>query len=266
MKRFLFFAVLILSLGNVTSAQERQMGGVSTGEAKVYTSKRTIGMVDAAAPKVFENVTAQTALQNFQCVSGGREKHYIVETTACTVAVFDYDNDGRPDIFLLNGSTIDAELGKEKPGRSALYRNLGNWKFEDVTAKAGLENERWGMGVAAADYDNDGHADLFVSNYGISRLYRNNGDGTFTDVDEKAGLAVKGWFTGATFGDYDGDGRLDLFVPAYLEFDLRNLPPSPAAAGKANLCQFRGEPVMCGPRGLTGGKDKIFRQRENGTF
>ncbi len=247
------------------------MGGVSTGEAKVYTSRRTTGIVDEKAPKVFEDVTEQTVLKNFRCVSGDKDKNYIVESTACTVAVLDYDNDGKPDIFLLNGSTFNAELGKEKPPRSALYHNLGNWKFEDVTAKAGVANERWGMGVTVGDYDNDGFPDIFVGNYGTSRLYHNNGDGTFTDVAPKLGIDVKGWSTGATFGDYDKDGRLDLFVPAYVEFDLKNMPPNPADAGKGSssgkiFCQFRGQPVMCGPRGLKGAKDKLFHQKPDGTF
>ena len=247
------------------------MGGVSTGEAKTYTSRRTTGIVGKNAPKVFENVTQQTDLKNFQCVSGSKTKDYILETTACTVAVFDYDSDGKPDIYLLNGSTMNAELGKEKPAKSALYRNLGNWKFENVTEKAGVANERWGMGVAVGDYNNDGFADIFVGNYGTSRLYKNNGDGTFTDVAEKVGLAVKGWHTGATFGDYDKDGRLDLFVPAYVDFDLKNLPPSPLDAGKnstaaRNLCQFRGQSVMCGPRGLKGAKDSLYHQKADGTF
>jgi hypothetical protein len=248
------------------SAQTPQMGGVSTGEAKVYTSRRTIGIVDEKSPKVYEDVTAQTALKDFRCVSGSKTKEYIVETTACTVAVLDYDNDGRPDIFMLNGSTLAAETGKEKPARSALYRNLGNWKFEDVTEKAGVANERWGMGVAVADYDNDGFSDIFVGNYGTSRLYRNNGNGTFTDVAPKVGLDIKGWHTGAAFGDYDKNGRLDLFVPAYLEFDLKNLPPSPLDTSSKNLCQFRGQAVMCGPRGLKGAKDKLFRQKADGIF
>ena len=140
-----------------------------------------------------------------------------------------------------------------------------------MTEKAGVANERWGMGVTVGDYNNDGFADIFVGNYGVPRLYKNNGDGTFTDVAPKVGLAVKNWFTGATFGDYDKDGRLDLFIPAYVDFDLKNLPPSPLDAGKdsaagKNTCQFRGQPVMCGPRGLKGAKDVLFRQKLDGTF
>ena len=269
MKKFLFSAVLFFGFTAFALAQTQPMGGVSTGEAKVYTSRRTTGIVDEKAPKIYEDVTAQTDLKNFQCTSGTNEKNFILEATACTVAVFDFDNDGKPDIYLLNGSTMNAELGKEKAPKSALYRNLGNWKFENVTEKAGVANERWGMGVAAADYNNDGFADLFVSNYGTSRLYKNNGNGTFTDVAEKVGLAIKGWHTGATFGDYDKDGRHDLFVPAYIEFDLTKLPPNPMDAGKIagqNFCQFRGQPVMCGPRGLKGAKDKLFHQKADGTF
>ena len=136
------------------------VGGVSTGEAKVYTSRRTTGITDEKAPKIFEDVTAATDLKNFQCVSGGKDKNFLLEATACTVAVLDFNNDGKPDIYFLNGSTIDAENGKEKAPKSALFRNLGNWKFENVTDKSGLANERWGMGVTVGDYNNDGFADL----------------------------------------------------------------------------------------------------------
>lgn len=251
-------------------AQEQRTGGVATGEAKVYTSRRTTGIVDKQAAKIFEDMTLVTALKDYRCVSGGKNKDYILESTACTVAVFDYDNDGNPDIYLLSGSTVNAELGREKPPKSALYRNLGDWKFENVTDKAGVANERWGMGAAVGDYDNDGFADLFVSNYGTSRLFKNNGDGTFTDVAPKIGLDIKGWHTGATFGDYDEDGRLDLFVPAYLEFDVKNLPTALSDAEKnpaqKSLCQFRGQPVFCGPIGFKGARDRLFRQRADGAF
>src|SRR4029078_7431166 len=112
-----------------------------------------------------------------------------------------------------------------------------------VTEKAGVANNRWGMGVAVSDYDNDGFPDIFVSNYGVSRLYHNNGNGTFTDVALKLGVEVKGWSTGATFGDYDRDGRLDLFVPQYLSFDINTRPGSllDVARGSVvarNFCQF----------------------------
>ncbi len=247
------------------------MGTASTGEARAYASRRTVGITDAKAPPVFEDVTAKTALAAFRHRAGGKVKDYIVDTPAGGVAVFDYDNDARPDIYLLNGSTFAAMAGKEKAPRAALYRNKGNWQFEDVTERAGVANERWGFGVAAGDYDNDGDADMFVGNYGVSRLYRNNGDGTFTDVAEKLGVARKGWSTGASFGDYDRDGRLDLFVPGYVVFDQSDLPPSPSDAGRPggvaqNFCQFRGVPVMCGPRGLKGERDTLYHQKADGTF
>jgi hypothetical protein len=254
------------------SPQQQTPGmGVSTGSALVSATRRTVGIVDPKAPVVFEDVTARTALAQFKHHSGGAQKDYIVETTSGGVAVFDYDNDGLPDIYLLNGSTIAAEHGKERAPRAALYHNLGNWKFEDVTEKAGVSNDRWGMAVAVGDYDNDGFADIFVGNFGVSRLYHNNGNGTFTDTAPKLGVARKGWSTGASFGDYDNDGRLDLFVPGYVALDLDNLPPSPADAAKPgqlaqNFCQFRGVAVMCGPRGLKGEADTLYHQMADGTF
>jgi hypothetical protein len=252
-------------------AQTPQGGGVSTGAGLVSATRRTVGVADAKAPVVFEDVTARTALAQFRHVAGGLKKDYIVETTSGGCAVFDYDNDGLPDIYLLSGSTMSAERGREKPARAALYRNLGGWKFEDVTERAGVANERWGMGVAVGDYDNDGFADIFVGNFGVSRLYRNNGDGTFTDVAPKVGVARRGWSTGASFGDYDNDGRLDLFVPGYVALDMNNLPVSPSDAARPgqtapHFCQFRGVPVMCGPRGLKGEADTLYRQRPDGTF
>ncbi|HZH30555.1 MAG TPA: CRTAC1 family protein [Pyrinomonadaceae bacterium] len=247
------------------------MGGTATGEARAYATRRTVGITDAKASAVFEDVTARTALAAFRHRAGSAAKDYILDTPSGGVAVFDYDSDGRPDIYLLNGSTFAALAGRERAPRAALYRNLGNWKFEDVTDRAGVANERWGMGVAVGDYDNDGRPDMYVGNYGTSRLYRNNGDGTFTDVAEKLGVARKGWSTGATFGDYDRDGRLDLFVPGYVEFEMKNLPASPSDAVKPgalaqNFCQFRGVPVMCGPRGLKGEGDTLYHQKPDGTF
>ncbi len=250
---------------------QQPMGGSSTGAPATYTSRRTVGITDPKAPVVFEDVTGKTALSNFKHISGGVNKDYILETPSGGVAILDYDGDGLPDIYLLNGSTVAAMRGKEKAPRAALYRNLGNWKFEDVTEKARVENERWGFGVAVGDYDNDGRADMYVSNFGVSRLYRNNGDSTFTDVAEKLGVARKGWSTGPTWGDYDADGRLDLFVPGYVQIDLDNLPPNPSDAAKPggagqNFCQFRGVPVMCGPRGLPGEGDTLYRQKPDGSF
>ncbi|HYJ85132.1 MAG TPA: CRTAC1 family protein [Pyrinomonadaceae bacterium] len=265
-------AVAQFSLAQTPPAKPEQgMGGVSTGTPVTYSTRRTAGITDPKAPVIFENVTDKTAMANFKHRAGTPQKNYIFETPASGVAIIDYDGDGMPDIYLLNGSTMGAMNGKEKAPRAALYRNLGSWKFEDVTDKAGVANERFGFGVSVGDYDNDGHADMYVSNFGVSRLYHNNGNGTFSDVAEKLGVARKGWSTGASFGDYDRDGRLDLFVPGYAEIDLNNLPPSPADVGRAgavgqNFCQFRGAPVMCGPRGLPGEGDTLYHQRADGRF
>jgi hypothetical protein len=244
--------------------------GVSTGPAVTAAKPRTSGITDPNAPLVFEDVTGRTAMAAFKHRSGGLTKDYIIEATGSGVAIFDYDNDGRPDIYLLNGSTVPAMRGRERVPRAALYRNLGDWKFQDVTLKAGVANERWGCGVAVGDYDNDGNLDLFVGNFGISRLYRNNGNGTFTDVAPKVGVARKGWSTGASFGDYNRDGRLDLFVPGYVDFNINNPPPAPGEEAKNGdavaTCQFRGIPVLCGPRGLKGDGDTLYRQKPDGTF
>ena len=247
---------------------QQPMGGASTGAPATYTSLRTAGITDPSAPVVFEDVTGKTALVNFRHRSGEAAKDYIFDTPSGGVAIFDYDADGSPDIYLVNGSTTAAMRGKEKAPRAALYRNLGNWKFEDVTDRAGVANERWGFSVAVGDYNNDGRPDMYVGNFGVSRLYRNNGNGTFTDVAEKSGVARKGWSTGASWGDYDGDGRLDLFVPGYVQIDLNSLPPRPSDVGKSGVagCQFRGVPVMCGPRGLPGEGDTLYRQKADGTF
>ena len=268
---FCLFSSAAFAQGQQQKPQPPPTGGVSTGTPINYTSKRTVNITDAKAPIIFEDVTSKTVLANFKQRSGTPAKDYIFEVPSGGVAILDYDGDGLPDIYLLNGSTLPAMQGKEKPPRAALYRNLGNWKFEDVTDKAAVANERWGMGVAVGDYDNDGRPDIYVSNFGVSRLYHNNGDGTFTDVAEKLGVARKGWSTGASFGDYDRDGRLDLFVPGYVEIDFSNLPPSPTEAMKPggvgqNFCQFRGVPVMCGPRGLTGETDTLYHQKADGTF
>ena len=260
------FALLAQTPPQKPDAQE-PAGGVKTGPALTYTSRRTVGITDPNAPVVFEDVTDKTPLANFRHRSGEAPKDYIFDSASGGAAIFDYDSDGRPDVYLVNGSTSAAMRGKEKAPRAALYRNLGNWKFEDVTEKAGVANERWGYSVAVGDYNNDGRPDMFIGNFGVSRLYRNNGDGTFTDVAEKLGVARKGWSTGASWGDYDGDGRLDLFVPGYVQIDLANLPPSPSDAGKSGSgCQFRGVPVMCGPRGLPGEGDTLYHQKADGTF
>jgi hypothetical protein len=182
------------------------------------------------------------------------EKKYIVESMSGGVALFDFDNDGLTDIYLVDSLTVDTAKDPNA-ARSALYRNLGNGRFEDVTDKSGLGHPGWGMGVCTADVDGDGYEDVYVTNLGRNRLYRNNHDGSFTDVAESAGVAAGGWSGGCGFADYDRDGDLDLFVSRYVKIDLEHLPEF----GKDKTCQYRGVAVQCGPRGLPGETDFLFR-------
>ena len=189
------------------------------------------------------------------------EKRYIVESMSGGVALFDYDNDGDLDIYLVNSLTVDLVKSKTKT-KSELYRNDGDGKFTEVSEKAGVSDIGWGMGVAVGDYNNDGFEDLYVTCLGPNHLLKNNGNGTFTDVTEKAGVGDPRWSTGASFFDYDRDGDLDLFVANYVDFDLKNLPEF----GQGKSCQYKSIPVQCGPRGLKGAGDTLYRNNGDGTF
>ena len=220
------------------------------------------GARTGAAPNgvTFTDVTKAAGI-NFVNASAP-DKKYIVESMSGGVAFFDFDNDGLLDIYLVNSYTVEAALaGKPRP-RAALYRNRGDGTFEEVAAKAGVADPGWAMGVAVADYDNDGFDDLYVTCFGPNKLYHNRGDGTFEDVTAKAGVGNSGFSTGAAWGDYDRDGRLDLFVAGYVDFKLSDLPQF----GKGQLCQYRGVPVQCGPRGLPGAGDKLYHNNGDGTF
>ena len=223
------------------------------------------GFVDGA-PVVFADITKEAGLDRFHHRSGTAEKATIIDAPGSGVALLDYDNDGWLDIYLLNGSTVEAEKGREAAPRAMLLHNNHDGTFSDVTEKAGVANERWGFGVAVADYDNDGWPDMYVANYGKNRLYRNNHDGTFTDVAEKAGVALGGWSTGPSWGDYDHDGRVDLFVPGYIQFDITHPPIAGKGGIPAGACQFRGLEVFCGPKGLPGEQDHLFHNNGDGTF
>ena len=241
-------------------------GGIHAPIKDSHSRPITAGGFVDGAPVVFLDITHQAGLDKFRHRSGSAEKATIIEAPGSGVALLDYDNDGWLDIYLLNGSTIDAVKGVESPPRAMLLHNNHDGTFTDVTEKAGVANERWGFGVAVADYDNDGWPDIYVSNYGKNRLYHNNHDGTFTDVAEKAGVALGGWSTGPTWGDYDHDGLLDLFVPGYVHYDLDR----PILAGKGGVpegaCQYRGVNVFCGPMGLLGESDHLFHNNGDGTF
>ena len=189
------------------------------------------------------------------------EKKYIVESMSGGVALFDFDNDGLVDVYFVDSLTVDTAQDP-KAARSALYRNLGHGKFEDVTDKAGVGHPGWGMGVCTADVDGDGWQDLYVTALGPNHLYRNNHDGTFKDITQGAGVAGGGWSAGCGFADYDRDGDLDLFVSRYVKVDLENLPEF----GKGKTCEHRGIKVQCGPRGLPGMGDLLFQNDGNSRF
>jgi enediyne biosynthesis protein E4 len=239
----------------------------------------------------YVDATTQSGLTTFHQVSGSPAKNYVIEVTGSGVGFFDADGDGLPDVYLVNGSTLDAARRGAAAPRAALFRNLGHGHFTDVTAQAGVANERWGQGVCAGDFDNDGREDFYVTNFGVNRLYRNTGAGSFVDVAPSAGVAVDSWSTGCAFGDYDGDGWLDLYVAGYIKLDLNHLPPAPSGEGTpaesasgatqsgagqvgmgaaytpgSRFCTYRGEPVMCGPRGLPGAPDHLFHNNHDGTF
>ena len=226
----------------------------------------TAGGFVKTGPIIFMDVAESAGLTSWFHTSGTPEKRLILEAKGAGVCLLDYDNDGWLDIYFVNGSTYDALAGKAPSPHSALFRNNHDGTFTEVTLKAGVTNDRWGYGCAVGDYDNDGWADIYVTNNGNNRLYHNNHDGTFTDVAEKVGVAVGTWSTGATFGDYDGDGRLDLFVDGYARIDLSNPPISRSQAVGYAACQFRGVQVMCGPRGLKGEQDHLFHNNGDGTF
>ena len=212
----------------------------------------------------FVDEAAKAGLIANNVFGGVDTKKYIIETTGTGVAIFDYDNDGWPDIFVVNGTTLDALAKGTAAPTNHLYHNNRDGTFTDVTAKAGLAHTGWGQGVCVGDYDNDGNEDLFVTYYGKNVLYHNNGNGTFTDVSDKAHVAGTGgaWSTGCAFLDYDRDGKLDIFVATYVDFDLKSAP----APGERASCMWKGVPVMCGPRGLEWGKNVLYHNRGDGTF
>ena len=181
---------------------------------------QVVSSVRRELPVSFSNITAQAGI-NFKHENGASREKYMPETMGSGVVVLDYDNDGWPDIFFVNGGSFADERVAAR-ARHRLYRNNGNGTFTDVSAASGIGISGFGMGACSADYDNDGFADLYVTSVGSNRLYRNNGAGGFIDVTDKAGVAAGLWSTSCAFGDVDNDGYLDLFVTRYVDFGVNN--------------------------------------------
>ena len=225
---------------------------------------RGVHAIDTHLPIVFTDVTARAGLLSAKNICGSAtNKQYLLEEMGCGVALFDYDNDGWLDIFLVNGTSLEQPQQDQRP-TSYLFHNNRDGTFTDVTEKAHLTRSGWGQGCCVGDYDNDGYDDLFVSYWGHNVLYHNNGDGTFTDVSEQAGVAGSGsaWGAGSCFLDYNRDGHLDLFVANYVNFDLAHAPKP----GQATYCNYNDIPVPCGPQGFAGGTNILYRNRGDGTF
>jgi hypothetical protein len=217
-------------------------------------------------PAWFVDVAAKAGITVRNVNGGAENKRYIVEATGSGVAIIDYDNDGWPDIYLVNGTELNVD-GKRPADATAtghLFHNNHDGTFTDVTAKAGLVSHGWGQGACVGDYDNDGFADLYVTDYGKNRLFHNQGNGTFREVAEQAGVAGTGkeWGTGCAFIDYDRDGKLDIMVADYVHFDLATTPAPGSEAG----CMWKGTPVMCGPRGLPSAPNILFHNEGGGKF
>ncbi len=221
---------------------------------------------DHPPPAWFIDVASKAGIMVRDVNGNVESKHYIIEATGSGVAILDYDNDGWPDIFIVNGTTLPGEKISDQgpPPTSHLFHNNHDGTFTDVTRKAGLAFTGWGQGVCVGDYDNDGYEDIYVTGYGKNRLYHNEGNGTFKEVAEQAGVAGTGneWGTGCAFIDYDRDGKLDLAVANYVHFDLAKTPPP----GGNSTCIWKGVPVMCGPRGLESAPNILYHNIGNGKF
>ncbi len=223
----------------------------------------TVSNPAAASPVTIVDVAKEAGLNSPNVWGGVDHKRYIIEAKGSGLAFFDYDQDGWLDIYLTNGTRLDAKWPEGKAPTSHLYKNNRDGTFTDVSEKSGLAHTGWQTGVCVGDYDNDGWDDLFCCLWGHNILFHNNGNGTFTDVTKKAGVYDEKyrWGAGCTFLDYDRDGHLDLFVCNYIRLDPEKTP-SPTDP----LCQWKGIPVMCGPRGMPGDTNVLFHNNGDGTF
>jgi enediyne biosynthesis protein E4 len=254
-------SALVLSLESVLAmARPRSLRANSGQQQRPTKDEPTAQSGDLGLS--FIDIGRESGL-NAKTIFGGEHKNkYLLETTGCGVAFYDYDNDGWLDIFLVNGTRLEGFPAGGEP-TSHLFKNNRDGTFTDVTAKAGVAHSGWGQGVCVGDYDNDGWDDLFVTYFGKNVLYHNNSEGTFTDVSQKAGVAGKAtrWNTGCAFVDYDRDGRLDLFVANYIDLDLATAP-----VPESGPCLYKSVMVACGPPGLQGGKNILYHNNGDGTF
>ena len=230
--------------------------------ASAQQSLSTASSTNPSPSVTFVNVAREHGLTAKTIYGDEHRNRYLLETTGTGAAFIDYNNDGWQDIFLASGTRLDG-LPPNIKSTNRLYRNHGQGKFSDVTEKAGLVRTGWAQGVCIGDYENDGFDDIFVSTYGRNTLYRNNGNERFTEVAEKAGVANNRtkWGSGCAFLDYDRDGYLDLFVASYIDLDLKTAP-----LPETGPCLYKGLTVACGPPGLQGGVNMLYRNNRNGTF